>query len=337
MFRKALLKMTLFYLLILMSISLFFSIALYRISTLEVQRSLGRQQKNYEKAGPFMRSLLEDPELLAQSELDVRVAKQAIIWQLIYTNIGIFVLGGGLSYFLAVQTIRPIEESHEAQARFTGDASHELRSPLASMKAEIEVALRDKKLTKEEAVEILKSNLEEVERLSLLSGYLLELSKDDGKNLELSRVDISYIVEKAMDSVAPKAKQKKVAIKSTISEKYFVLGNSSSLTDLLVILLDNAIKYSKSGSEVTINSKKSGRCVELSVCDLGTGIAEKDVPYIFDRFYRADHSRSKLNTEGYGLGLPLAKKIAEANHGDIFVKSRLGEGATFTVKLIQKT
>ena len=333
MFRKALIKMTLFYLLILMTISLFFSLALYQISVKEIQRSLGRQQKNYEKVGPFMRGFLEDPDVLAQQDQDVSLATRTIAWQLIYTNIVILVLGGGLSYYLAVLSIRPIEEAHEAQARFTGDASHELRSPLASMKAEIEVALRDKKLTRDEAIEILNSNLEEVERLSLLSGYLLELSREESVSLRMEHIKVGPIITKAVESVEKRAAEKKINVSTVVDKDIVGFANAESLKDLLVILLDNAIKYSPENTAVKILAKNQGRQTQIRIIDKGIGISKSDAPHLFERFYRADQSRCKNKVEGYGLGLPLAQKIAEGNHAEISVESELGKGSTFIVKL----
>lgn len=334
MFRKALVKMTLIYLSILMTISLFFSFALYRISTQEIQGSLSRQQKVFEGVGPFMHEFLDEPSILAQRDEEVITATRRIIWNLLYTNIVILIIGGGLSYYLALITIEPIEKAHEAQVRFTGDASHELRSPLASMKSEIEVALRDPKLEKEEAVSILQSNLEEVERLSLLSGYLLELAKEEDGKLKLEKVKLLSIAKKSVDSILAKVEKKKIAIKIKVDKEIQASVNQESLRDLLVILLDNAIKFSEDGKKITIDAKRNGRYVDLSITDQGTGIKETDIPHIFERFYRADGSRCKTSSEGYGLGLPLAKKIAEANRATITVQSKECVGSTFTVRLL---
>jgi signal transduction histidine kinase len=134
-----------------------------------------------------------------------------------------------------------------------------------------------------------------------------------------------------------KANQKKIETKLNVDEKLNVLANSVSTSDLLVILLDNAIKFSDEGTEVWVSARRNGRYVEISVADKGPGIKPADIPHIFERFYRADPSRSKNQTEGYGLGLPLAKKIAEANHASLSVKSKVGEGTTFCIRLISKS
>ena len=111
------------------------------------------------------------------------------------------------------------------------------------------------------------------------------------------------------------------------------MADDASLTELMVILLDNAIKYSPAKTTVTVSSHLRSGHVYLSVADQGPGIAKADLPHIFDRFYRGDPSRSKGRSDGYGLGLSIARKIAEANHGAIEVTSAVGQGSTFTIKL----
>jgi signal transduction histidine kinase len=112
-----------------------------------------------------------------------------------------------------------------------------------------------------------------------------------------------------------------------------VAGDAASLTELVAILLDNAIKYSPEKSQITLSSQPSGHHVKLAVADQGVGMKASDLPYIFHRFYRADRSRSKEHIEGYGLGLSIAKRITDLHHGEITVTSAPGQGSTFKVKL----
>lgn len=332
MFRAALSKLTLLYLLIIMAISFFFSLSIYRTSTLEITNNLGRQQNVFERlgrGGPMMQS----PDFLAEQERLAADSRQNIIINLLYTNAIILIIGGGLSYFLAGITLKPIEESHEAQSRFTSDASHELRSPLAAMKTEIEVALRNPKLTREEAVALLGSNLEEVERLSALSDGLLALTRDNGESIEKTNFDLSETINASIALVGKKVKERRAKIELDLDPKIKVHADPNTIQELLVILLDNALIYSSSNITIDVGTSSKDRFATIKVTDNGIGIAKDDLEKIFDRFYRVDQSRTKNEIPGYGLGLALAKKITETNGGSIRAESKLGAGSTFTVKL----
>ena len=139
-------------------------------------------------------------------------------------------------------------------------------------------------------------------------------------------------MKKAVSNITPLAKRKKIPI-AVHAPDQTIRGNKNALMDLLVILLDNAIKYSPKNKPVTISVKKTDSYILISVYDRGIGVEKKDIPYIFDRFYRADSARSTTGIGGYGLGLSIAKKIAEIHHGSIQVESKVGAGSTFTVQL----
>jgi len=332
MFRAALVKTTLLYLMIIMTISIFFSVIIYNVSTIEIGKNAGRQQNAIDRLGRG-NALLDDPALLAERQNIIDEANQNILNNLLYTNAVILVLGGGLSYFLAGRALKPIVRSHESQSRFTGDASHELRSPLAAMKAEIEVALRDPKITKEEAITLLKSNLEEVERLRALSDGLLELARDNGQSLEKTDIELTKSISDALLKVDKKLAEKKIVVELDLEDKIRVHGARTQIQELFVIVFDNAIKYSENGKKILIESSIKGKNAVIRIKDEGVGIGAEDLTKIFDRFYRVEKSRTKNATHGYGLGLALAKKIVAANGGHISAESRLGAGSTFTIKL----
>jgi len=151
-------------------------------------------------------------------------------------------------------------------------------------------------------------------------------------NLQFTKVILSETAEEAIKKIEPLAKQKNISINNQVG-RYEISANKFGLVDLLVILLDNTVKYSNKNTTVTLSSKKTDGFVLLSVKDQGVGIAEKDLPYIFDRFFRGDRARTKSGSGGYGLGLSIAKKIVEAHHGVITVESKLGQGSKFTVRL----
>jgi two-component system sensor histidine kinase CiaH len=314
MFQSATLKLTGWYLAILMSISVLFSIAIYQLNFHEVNIRLSNLQEQ-------IYSLTEvTPTLSGSDQLRQAQAEQAAVQMaltLLYINIVIF-LGGGIgSYWLARRTLRPLEEAHEAQSRFTSDASHELRTPLATMKTEIEVLLRDKKLNPAEARELLESNLEEVNNLISMSEMLLSLSRFTEDALEKKRVQLATIVQTSLRSFKDSESRFNLSIKRTST----INGNKAALIELSSILVDNALKYSPAGSPIVVRVYQKNWLVTLEVENTGEPINLKALPYIFERFYRGDQSRTNSSKNGYGLGLAIAKKIVDVHGGEITVSS----------------
>ena len=151
-------------------------------------------------------------------------------------------------------------------------------------------------------------------------------------DIKIEKLSIAFIAKNAIKKIQPLAKKKKISIQNE-SDDLKIEGNKQGLEDLLVILLDNAIKYSPEKSPVIVKTKKTDGSVKISVEDKGIGIEKADIPHIFDRFYRADTSRSKINVDGYGLGLSIAKKIVSILNGSIEVKSTPKKGSIFIVHL----
>jgi len=333
MFQSARLKLTFWYLLIIMSVSILFSIVIYRGIMTEVERSLRIQQFHlFRETHPYVfapesNRIFIDPQLLNE-------AKNRILLTLLFINLGILMISGGAGYFLAGITLRPIQEMVDEQNRFITDASHELRTPLTSLKSEIEVFLREEHHNVKEADKLLESNLEEVNNLQILSDNLIQLAQSQKPNgrigfTSVSLLEILHIAEKKLRNVA---KRKSIAIKIT-NHDYPLIGDKESLIQLFCIFLDNAIKYSPEKSVITITSKKTDHSIIITITDEGIGIDKKDIPHIFDRFYRADTSRTKQTVSGYGLGLSIAKKITDSHQGSITVKSELEKGTIFTIEL----
>lgn len=324
MFQSATLKLTAWYAGILMIISLMFSLIIFEISTKEVNSRLvnfqGLLQNHLVESFTGGASLLRDESARAATALAV---------QLIYINVGVLLIGTTASYFLARRTLKPIEQAHEAQVRFVSDASHELRTPLSIMKSEIELVLRGSSSTKEELVEILESNLEEVNSLSTMSETLLKMSTLEG--------DVPMKVTKlkaTTEEVIARFKLKPSRLEFTAINSPSVRANGDLIKELLAILIDNALKYSPDDSLITVTLRGVGSNVELSITNEGKGIAKKDLANIFDRFYRADRSRTAHQAErGFGLGLSLAKQIAEIHDGHISVLSAPNKKTTFTLTL----
>lgn len=338
MFKSATFKLTGWYLLILMSISILFSVAIYNITTNEVGQRLDQLQSRLEHreinglaTPPPWYTGRGDPTY-AQIRADQNSrASQNLLQALYYVNLLILLAGGAGSYFLARRTLRPIEEAHEAQSRFTSDASHELRTPLAAMKMELEVALRDKNPNMQDMRAQLESDLEEVNKLSALAETLLQLSRLDHDNLKLEKLSLNSVVKQIIKKYDKTGKR----ILFTASAKdYKIKANTASIEELVTILVDNALKYSPSDSLVQITTSKRDRKACFEITNTGKGIAPGDLPHIFDRFYRADTARTKSSSKtGHGLGLALAKQIVELHQGGLSAASAPDHATTFTVLL----
>lgn len=316
-----------------MTIALLFSAVIYlgvatqldQISQLQV---LNKQ--NNTRIAPPPNS--QFPQVPFQDKEFPQSAKNQIFLILLIVNGVVLGLAGGAGYALAGKTLHPIKEMMEEQSRFITDASHELRTPLTAIRTEFEVAMLEKNIPAEKAANLIKSSYEEILSLQGLTENLLELTQQQKKrgSLKLEEISLLEITEAALKKVIPLAKQKQIVIDNRV-EDYMLQGEQPSLTELFVILLDNAIKYSPENSEITLTSKKTDHHIVAKVSDNGMGIAEKDLKHIFDRFYRADKSRHQ--TLGYGLGLSIAKEIVESHKGSISAESEVGHGTTFIIRL----
>lgn len=349
MFKSARVKLTAWYLLIIMTISLSFSGVIYRVETLELDRVERAQRLRIERGLPERFRVIpfnQQDDLPNFFRLDpalIEETKSRLVLFLVMINSVILVTSALAGYFLAGRTLEPIENSLEEQKRFVADASHELRTPLTALKTSLEVALRDKKMTLTDAKKVLDDNLEEVENLKSLSDKLLSLARyqSNGHSLSFKEVNIKEVVEKAIKKITPLAKEKEIGLESKVafrrnssmqaSQK--LMGNEESLEEMLLIFLDNGVKYTPKGGKVAVETLVSGKWLVVRVKDTGIGIAKDELPHIFDRFYRAEQSRSKEKVSGFGLGLSLAKKIIEIHKGTVEVESVLGKGTSFTIKL----
>jgi signal transduction histidine kinase len=334
MIHSAAFKLTIWYLALIMLLSISFSTILFRISSNELTLSARKQDSLFSQLQRNGFIDFQDTRVQQIAEGRERLRNNLIIF-----NLATLILGGLASYLLARRTLLPIEEAMEAQARFTSDASHELRTPLAVMETELEVALRDGNLSKDDMRLTLESNLEEVVKLKLLSQQLLQLANQDSEAIALERINLNEIVIEASERMTPMANKKSITIVNALPRQaLLVKGDTTSLTEVCTILLDNALKYSEPKSTVTATVRTVDGWATLSVKDEGHGIRASDLPHVFDRFYRSDSSRSKKKVEGYGLGLSIASQLIKSHKGTITASSEIGKGSIFTIKLpLEKT
>lgn len=339
MFHKARLKLTAWYLLIIMAISIAFSIFIYSGAEREFNRLLQIERSHIESnTGQVRVHFLSNGAIITNTPtVDADVVSEArtrVLIALIDVNVIILVLSALAGYFLAGLTLKPIQEMIDEQHRFITDASHELNTPITSLKTTIEVNLRNKNLSLEKAKEALESNLEEVNNLQLLSSDLIKLTQYQKPNGNFYRTDLNLrdVISDATEKVSVMAEQKEIVIEVKIP-KTTIFADKKSITEVFVILLDNAIKYSPKKKSVMIIAKELDDKVIISISDEGIGIPKEDLPFIFDRFFRADKSRTKQEIPGYGLGLSIAKKIVTLHNGSITAESNPKKGTTFIITL----
>lgn len=342
MFNNARVKLTGWYLLIIMIISLSFSAVIYQVLTLELNRFNQKQEQRLEhqlqnnhfgisdlprERQRFIMTQALDPELVAET-------KRRLLIRLLSVNVVILILSGGLGYLLAGKTLQPIQKMVDEQNQFVSDASHELKTPLTALKTSLEVHQRDKKLSLKTAKILIKDSLKEVNKLqSLVEGLLqLALYEQSPTQFITEPVSMLKLVKQSVESMKPLANEKKIKIAYQI-DNLTVKGNFDKLLELIVILLDNAIKYSSQQSQITILARKSGSWAMVEVKDQGVGIGAISLPKIFDRFYKVDESRTHQGNNSYGLGLSIAKKIVQAHGGKIEVESQEKKGTTFKIAL----
>jgi signal transduction histidine kinase len=234
------------------------------------------------------------------------------------------------------QMMTRLERSFAALRRFTADASHELKTPLTVVRAGVERAITRPGMP-QEALAPLEETLQQVNRMTELLDALLTLARADEGRAELHRepVDLREIIEEAGETGELLAEHAGVGIEIRLPPEPVVLPvDRSRMRQLALNLIENAVKYTPRGGQVSVELAGNDGRVVFSVADTGIGIAPGDLPHVFDRFWRADSARTRTSERaGTGLGLAICKWIAEAHGGTIDVQSRPGRGTTFTVGL----
>ena len=313
-------RLALSYLAVIMTLSLAFSVIIYAITSAQLNRPL-----------PLSEQAQQPPELIERQlsrrlEQRNRETRGSVIMSLVVLNGVMLLVGYWLSMLLARRTLAPIERAMRAQVQFVSDASHELRTPLTALMTTNEVALRKKTLDEKKVRAVFQRNIDEVEKLRKLTDNLLQLTQVDNQQIEKQAVDMAKLVRDTVDRYQPVADKKQVVLDVQVPSVNHVVA-VVAVTQILGTLIDNAIKYSPPGSTVVI--RLDGQT--LSVVDQGIGIAKQDQAKIFDRFYRSDEARTRGHNSGYGLGLAIAKAVADKNGYQLSVKSEAGQGSTFSL------
>jgi signal transduction histidine kinase len=242
-------------------------------------------------------------------------------------------LVGATSWWLAGRALRPAQEAWERQQRFIASASHELRAPLTLIRASAEVALRDLPPDESDQRALLHDVLAESDHMRRLVDDLLTLTRLDSGQLTLTKetIDLTALLASIQRQAARLGEQRGVAVELA-DVGGLVQADTERLQQVVLIALDNALRYTPAGGRITLAATPTERTVQIRVADTGCGIAPEHLPHIFERFYRADPARGRENGNA-GLGLSIAKGLVEAMGGRIAVESTVGVGTTVVISL----
>lgn len=224
-----------------------------------------------------------------------------------------------------------IEADRELERRLTADVAHELRTPLQAIQATVE-AMQDGVLPADE--ERLGIVRDETVRLGRLADAILELTRLERGSLpfEMRVIDLAGPVRSAVDALHALVEAKDIELEARIEESTMVVGDPDRLQQAVGNLLGNAVRYTPAGGSVSVSVGASDGCALIEVADTGVGIAEDDLPHVFNRFWRADHARA-TSTGGLGIGLAVTKEIVERHHGQVAVERQEGGGTLFRIRL----
>ncbi|WP_066319905.1 cell wall metabolism sensor histidine kinase WalK [Bacillus sp. FJAT-29814] len=268
----------------------------------------------------FIRNVNSEHELL----------ERLLIIMLVGCGIGV-ICAVASGYFLAGRALIPIKNAWDKQQEFVSDASHELRTPLAVIQAKTELLFRNPTATVQDKIHDVSTISKESRRLSKLVTNLLTLARSDSNQLEMKKQEfqldeqIKEILLQFEDIALYQGKE--IGLDAPVPIKF--CGDKERIHQLIVILLDNALKYTNEGGEIRLSCRQSHSSISLLVKDNGIGIPEQDIPRIFDRFFQSDKARTAA--EGTGLGLSIAKWIIDKHHGKIKVNSTFGKGTTIEI------
>lgn len=237
----------------------------------------------------------------------------------------------GIGFFLAGRALIPIQNSWEKQQQFVSDASHELRTPLAVIQSKTDVLFQSPSATIEEKAVDISTISKECRRLSKLVSNLLLLARSDSNQIEMDKktFELDKLLEEIINPYKEIASYQEKAMILKVERDITFMGDRERIHQMMVILLDNAMKYTNEDGQIQIDCTQTSNSIRIRVKDNGIGVKEEDIPNLFDRFYQGDKARSM--SEGAGLGLSIANWIVEKHYGKISVESKWGEGTCFEV------
>ena len=289
-------------------------------NTLEIIRNIEIQE--------ITDAVLKLKEGLKSKEISVMIPEEKILLINAVPIMKADICDGAVLVFHDITDLRRLEK---IRRDFVANVSHELRTPVCSIKGYSETLLEGALHDKNNAEDFLKIIYSDCERLAKLIDDILDLAKIESDNLalDLKSCDVKEIIQRIVSGMSMRAKAKSIDIKVKIPDEIAgIMADENRIAQVLVNLIENALKYTERG-EISISAKEDGDFLQIDVADTGIGIPEKDIPRLFERFYRVDKARSK-ELGGTGLGLSIVKHIVCAHNGKVSVQSEQGKGSTFS-------
>jgi two-component system sensor histidine kinase CiaH len=264
---------------------------------------------------------------IVRSLEDINGTLHSLLWDIVAGITAGVVISIMAGLFLAGRALIPIRNSWDKQQRFVADASHELRTPAAVIRARTELLLRFPTHSIEQESPHIAVVLNESKRMSKLLEDLLTLARSDSNQLQIqsSVIALDSLLQELSDQFQLLARTKGIEITTELQQSLILWGDEARIRQLLIILLDNALKYTSSSGRIVITGHYQANYVYISVTDNGCGIAEDELPHVFERFYRGDKVRSRAEG-GTGLGLSIAQWIVEEHGGSIRIDSKVTAG-----------
>ena len=263
-----------------------------------------------------------------------------VVWEIVFRLVLILVfvglvallLAGVGGLFISRRAIRPVRVAFHRQRAFVADASHELKTPLTQIKLNAERVVREP--TSPRNRKVIQDQLSEIDRMDSLVSDLLVLARLDADKLGVSRetFDLAKIISETADRFILRAAEEEILLDIDVPGELPALGDPRQTGQILVALLDNAMRFTPSGGRVTVAGRSDDSRVEASVTDTGPGISSEHLPHVFERFYRIDTARRR-SSGGTGLGLAIARDLAAIQGGELVVSNAKNGGASFTLSL----
>jgi two-component system sensor histidine kinase CiaH len=328
-FLKTRLKFTILFMIIMMSIVIFFSVSIFEIVSKDIKMRpllrpnihVGEKRLNFES----IKQVPDHPLKETYREIKDEVLEN-IKNSLILIDIILFILVSYIGFILSGFVLKPIKDTYERQKRFIQDISHDLKTPISIMHSELEV-----EILKGSDNKVYKSLLEEVKHLNSLVQDVFLLSKLDlDKESNKEVLDISNICEDQLQKFEVLFKEKGIKLIKSNFRSYFIYGNTNLIERAISNILSNSLKYTKEGS-VSISLYTKDSFVFLDISDTGIGIEKEKQKYIFNRFYKVDESRKNLNSSG--LGLSIVSEIVKNHNGNIKIYSEINKGTKVSMSL----